>query len=143
MLPSAMPLGAIEARGLLEGLLAQAAPGAQQGNPLQIVGFLAVMVVIFYFFLIRPQSKQMKEHKAMLSALKKGDAVVTSGGVLGKVHAVADKFIVVEVAPSVRIRILASSVSSKAPDGLLTEEPGKAAEGGGEKEKEKDKDEKK
>ncbi|MBI5548576.1 MAG: preprotein translocase subunit YajC [Deltaproteobacteria bacterium] len=97
-------------------------------------GFLAVMVVIFYFFLIRPQSKQMKEHKAMLAALKKGDVVVTSGGLIGKVHAVADKFLVLEVAPSVRLRVLGSAVSSKAPEGLLEEEPKS------EKAAEKDKD---
>jgi preprotein translocase subunit YajC len=102
-------------------LLAQAS-GAQQGNPLTMFGFLGVMVVIFYFFLIRPQSKQMKEHKAMLAALKKGDVVVT-GGIIAKVHAVADKFIVLEVAPSVRLRVLASSITGKAPESLLEEEP--------------------
>lgn len=115
------PLAAVGAHEALEGLLAQAA-GPQQGSPLMTFGFLAVMVVIFYFFLIRPQSKQMKEHKAMLSSLKKGDAVVTSGGVLGRVHAVAEKLIVVEIAPSVRLRMLPSSISSKAPEGLLEEE---------------------
>jgi len=131
-------MGAIEARSVLEGLLSQAAGGQQQGNPLQIVGFLVVMVVIFYFFLIRPQSKQVKEHKAMLAALKKGDVVLTSGGVIGKVHAVADKFIVVEVAPSVRMRLLASAISSKAPEGLLADEP-KSESGEKDKEKEKEK----
>ena len=115
------PLAVIEAVDLLRALLAQQA-AAQQSNPLYTFGFLGVMVVIFYFFLIRPQSKQMKEHKAMLAALKKGDVVVT-GGMLGRVHAVSEKFIVVEVAPSVRVRVLASSISGKAPEGLVEEEP--------------------
>lgn len=89
-----------------------------------MIGFLVMMVAIFYFFLIRPQSKQMKEHKAMLASLKKGDVVVTSGGVIGEVHLVTDKFLIVEVAPSVRLKVLPSSVSSKASQALLGgEEP--------------------
>ena len=119
-----LPMAAAEAtplaRRVLEGFFAQAAGGQQ--SPLAMFGFLGVMVVIFYFFLIRPQSKQMKEHKSMLAGLKKGDVVVTNG-VIGKVHAVADKFIVVEVAPSVRLRVLAGSISGKAPESLLEEEP--------------------
>ena len=119
------PLAAVEGRDLahaaLESLLAQAA--GQQSNPLVTFGFLGLMVVVFYFFLIRPQSKQAKEHKAMLAALKKGDVVVTNGGVVGKVHAVADKYLMIEVAPSVKIKVLAGSVASKAPAGLMDEEP--------------------
>ncbi len=112
-------LGAIQGSDLLRAALAQAAGG--QSNPLTTFGFLAVMVVIFYFFLIRPQQKQMKEHKAMLSSLKKGDVVVT-GGLVGRIHVVAEKFIVVELAPGVRVRVLASSITGKAPEGLMTDE---------------------
>jgi preprotein translocase subunit YajC len=121
-------------KAALEALFAQA--GGAQSNPLTTFGFLAVMVVIFYFFLIRPQSKQAKEHKAMLAALKKGDVVVTASGIVGRVHAVADKYIVVEVAPSVRLRILAGSISTKAPEGLLDEgERSEAKDGKSEKDK--------
>ena len=114
------PMAVAAPRLVLEGLLAQAS--GQQSNPMVTFGFLGLMVVIFYFFLIRPQSKQVKEHKTMLAALKKGDVVVTNGGVIGKVHTVADKFILVEVAPSVRLRILASASSSKAPAGLVPDD---------------------
>ena len=99
-----------------------AAGGSALGSGLEMLFLFAPLMVVWYFFLIRPQSKQMKEHKAMISSLKKGDAVVTSGGVLGRVHAVAEKLIVVEIAPSVRLRMLPSSISSKAPEGLLEEE---------------------
>jgi len=119
------------AQRVLEGLLAQAA--GQQASPLTTIGFLGVMVVIFYFFLIRPQSKQVKEHKAMLAALKKGDVVVTSGGMIGTIQAVADKFIVVEIAPSTRVKMLASAISGKAPDSLAEEPKGESKEGKSEK----------
>jgi len=128
-----MLVAAVQGSDLLRAVLAEAA--APQGGILQSFGFLAVMVVIFYLFLIRPQQKQMNEHKAMLSALKKGDVVVT-GGLVGRIHAVAEKFIVVEFAPSVRVRVLASSITGKAPEGLLTDEEPKG-ETKADKEKEK------
>ncbi len=130
-----MPFAAVAAaqapiaHRVLEAVFAQA---AGQASPLTTVGFLVVMVVIFYFFLIRPQSKQMKEHKAMLAALKKGDVVVTNGGIIGTVQSVADKFIVVEIAPSTRVKILAGSISGKAPESLL-EEKGEGKEAKSEK----------
>ena len=117
------PLAAIVASDLLGSALAQAAGGQQ--SPLTTFGFLAVMVVIFYFFLIRPQQKQMKEHKAMLSSLKKGDVVVV-GGLIGRIHSVAEKFTVVEFAPSTRVRVLASSITGKAPEGLMSDEEPKS-----------------
>ncbi|HEY3448564.1 MAG TPA: preprotein translocase subunit YajC [Myxococcales bacterium] len=116
------PLAAIQGSDLLKAALAQSAGGQ---NPLTTFGFLAVMVVIFYFFLIRPQQKQMKEHKAMLSSLKKGDVVVV-GGIIGRIHSVAEKFIVVELAPGARVRVLASSVTGKAPEGLMSDEEPKS-----------------
>lgn len=109
----------IEGADLLRAFLAQEAGQAQ--NPLVTFGFLGAMVVIFYFLIIRPQSKQAKDHKAMLSALKKGDVVIVNG-MLGRIHTVSEKFMVVEVAPSVRIRVLAGSIQQKAPEGLYDEE---------------------
>ena len=120
-------LAAVQASELLWAFLAQEASGPQS-NPLTTFGFLAVMVVIFYFFLIRPQQKQMKEHKAMIAALKKGDVVVV-GGLIGRIQQVAEKFVVVELAQSVKVRVLASSITGKAPEGLMSDE----AEGKAEK----------
>jgi preprotein translocase subunit YajC len=91
-------------------ILAQAAGG---GSPLGTFGFLAVLVFIMYFVMIRPQQKQIKEQRAMLASLKKGDEVVTAGGMLGKIHLVEERTVTVEVASGVRIRILKTSISAK------------------------------
>jgi preprotein translocase subunit YajC len=66
---------------------------------------LILMFVIFYFLLIRPQQKKQKEHKALLSNLKRGDDIITAGGILGRITNVAEKFITIEVADKVRIKI--------------------------------------
>jgi preprotein translocase subunit YajC len=75
---------------------AQAAGGTEQ----QIIGFLPIilMFVVLYFLMIRPQMKRAKEHKAMLEALKKGDEVVTSGGLVGRITKVAESYVTIEVA---------------------------------------------
>jgi preprotein translocase subunit YajC len=91
-------------------ILAQA---GGSGNPLGTLGFLVVLVAIMYFIMIRPQQKQMKEHRALLGALKKGDEVVTSGGLLGKIHLVDERTVTLEVASGVRIRVLKTAVSAK------------------------------
>ena len=65
---------------------------------------LIIMFAIFYFLLIRPQQKKAKEHKALLEALKKGDQVVTAGGMHGKVTAVEDTIVTLEVANGVNIK---------------------------------------
>lgn len=91
-------------------LFAQAAQGS---NPLATVGMIGAMVAIVYFVMIRPQQKQLKDHKALLSSLKKGDDVVTQGGVLGRIYAVTEKVVTLEVANGVRIRVLKSSIQAK------------------------------
>ena len=75
--------------------------------------FLLLMVVVGYFLLIRPQQKQLKEHRALISSLKKGDDVVTQGGILGKVYAVSEKEVQLEIASGVRIRVLKNSIQVK------------------------------
>ena len=70
------------------------------------------MFAIIYFMMIRPQRKQQQEHQALLGALKKGDEVVLTSGIYGKVWAVEDKNIVVEIAEKTRVKALKSSVSS-------------------------------
>ena len=73
---------------------------------------LVFMFVIFYFLLIRPQQKKAKEHKALLDALKKGDNIVTAGGVHGKVTAVDDTIITLEIATGVNIKITKSYIAT-------------------------------
>ena len=65
---------------------------------------LVIMFAIFYFLLIRPQQKKAKEHKALLEALKKGDQVITAGGMHGKVTAVDETVVTIEVANNVNIK---------------------------------------
>lgn len=88
---------------------------AQAGgnNPLSLFGFMAVMVGIMYFLMIRPQQKQLKEHRNLLASLKKGDEVVTQGGILGRIQALSDRTITLEVASGVRLRVLKTSVVSR------------------------------
>jgi preprotein translocase subunit YajC len=66
---------------------------------------LIIMFAIFYFLLIRPQQKKAKDHKALLEALKKGDSIVTAGGIHGKVTAVEESVVTIEVANGVNIRL--------------------------------------
>lgn len=75
--------------------------------------FFGALFAIMYFVLIRPQQKQAKEQQALISALKKGDDVITSSGILGKVYAVDEKVITLEVASGVKLRMLKSSVQGK------------------------------
>jgi preprotein translocase subunit YajC len=80
---------------------------------------LILIFVVFYFFLIRPQMKQAKEHKQMVEALAKGDEVVTSGGMLGKITRIGDSFIHVEIAPNIEVKIQKHSVTAILPKGTL------------------------
>lgn len=90
---------------------AQAA-GAPAGGILN--GMLVPMVLVFaimYFFMIRPQQKKMKEHQTMLGALRKGDQIVTQGGVIGKITKVKDDTEVeVEIASGVKVRVVRSTI---------------------------------
>ena len=93
-----------------------AAPQGANGS------FLFMMVILFvfiYFVMIRPQMRQAKEHKKMVEALAKGDEVVTSGGVLGRISQVGDNFIMLEVAKDIEIKIQKNSVSALMPKGTL------------------------
>jgi preprotein translocase subunit YajC len=97
---------------------AAAAPGGAGAGVSQIV-ILVVFVAIFYFMLIRPQQKRMKEQQAMLSKLQSGDEVVTSGGILGRITDVGESFITLEIADGVRIRVQRAQISQLMPKGTL------------------------
>ena len=74
---------------------------------------LILIFVIFYFFLIRPQQKRVKEHKAMVEALKRGDEVITSGGILGTVERVMeDDRIEVNIGNDIKVQIIKSTITS-------------------------------
>lgn len=80
------------------------------------------LVVLFYFFLIRPQSKRQKEHRKMVSELQKGEEVLTSGGILGKITSVNDDFITLEIAKDVSLTIQKSAVQTIMPKGTIKEQ---------------------
>jgi preprotein translocase subunit YajC len=73
---------------------------------------LVFMFAIFYFLLIRPQQKKAKEHRALLDALKKGDLVVTAGGMHGKVTSLDDQVVTLEIAPGVNVKINKGFIAS-------------------------------
>jgi len=73
---------------------------------------LILMFVIFYFLLIRPQQKRQKEHKALLAGLKRGDDIITAGGIMGRITNVADTVVTVEVAEKVRIKVSRAQITS-------------------------------
>jgi len=99
--------------------MAQAGPAAQQGNPIMSLLPLVVIFVIFYFLLIRPQTKRAKEHRKMVEAMAVGDEVVTTGGVVGKVTKVGEQFVSVEVAEGVELKVQKHAVASVLPKGTL------------------------
>ena len=72
---------------------------------------LVLVFVIFWFLLIRPQQKRMREHQAQVAAVKKGDRVVTGGGLIGKVTKVGDSEVEVELAQGVRVQVVKSTLS--------------------------------
>ncbi len=78
---------------------------------------LILMFAIFYFLLIRPQQKKAKQHKQLLAAIKKGDRVVTGGGLHGVVTGLTDDVVTVEIAPKVRVKIARGSISGVATKG--------------------------
>ncbi|WP_255991343.1 preprotein translocase subunit YajC [Chitinolyticbacter albus] len=103
---------------LIEPAYAQAAPaGAEMG----FMSFLPMIVifVLFWFLMIRPQQKRMKEMKAMVDALQKGDEVVTNGGLLGKVAKAGEQFLTLEIADGVEIVVQRSAVSQRLEKGTI------------------------
>ncbi len=97
---------------------AAGAPAAGGGEMFQIV-FLVGLFALFYFIAIRPQRKRQKEHQQMVAALSKGDEVVTSSGILGKVSALDDNYMVLNVANNVDLKFQRIHVHAVLPKGTL------------------------
>ncbi|OGU09827.1 MAG: preprotein translocase subunit YajC [Geobacteraceae bacterium GWC2_58_44] len=102
MLGLAFAMGASEGGAPAGGMMAQ----------FQGLIPLVFMFAIFYFLLIRPQQKKAKEHRALLDALKKGDQVVTAGGMHGKVSSLDDQVVTLEIAPGVNVKINKGFIAS-------------------------------
>jgi len=93
-----------------------------QGGIVEFLLPLALIFGIFYFLVIRPQNKQRKEREQMLSRLKKGDQVVTNGGVLGTVTGIKEGVVTLLVSDKVRIRVLQSQIAGPQDDFLNSDE---------------------
>lgn len=93
-----------------------AASDGTAGFMLQVFPLLLIFV-IFYFLLIRPQQRRMKQHQAMIGAVKVRDTIVTSGGLIGKVTKVDDAEVEIELAPNVRVRVVKGMLSEVRPHG--------------------------
>jgi preprotein translocase subunit YajC len=89
------------------------AQGGAGGSPPPLVSFMPLLLVfvVFYFLLIRPQQKRIKDHKTKIEAVKKGDQVVTGGGLVGKVVRVDDFYVDVELAPGMKVKAVKSTLS--------------------------------
>lgn len=85
-------------------------PAAAPSLLIQLAPMVAIFA-IFYFLLIRPQQKRAKDHQAMIAAVRRGDTVVTSGGIIGKVSKVEDQVVTVEIADGVKISVVKTSLS--------------------------------
>jgi len=93
-------------------LMAGPPPEGAQGNPLMtFLPFIAV-ILIFYFLIIRPQNKKRKETERMLGALKKGDKIITIGGIHGTIHKVNETTVIVKVDDNVKLEFLRSAIST-------------------------------
>ncbi len=105
----------------ISSAFAQSAPaaGGDMQSTLMSMLPLALMFVVLYFVMIRPQMKKQKEHTAMISALTKGDEVITGGGLLGKVSKMGDTFIGLEVSSGVEIQVQRSAVIQVLPKGTI------------------------
>jgi preprotein translocase subunit YajC len=98
---------------------APAAAGGDMSSSLMSMLPLVLMFVVLYFVMIRPQMKKQKEHRAMVEALAKGDEVVTSGGVLGKVSKLGDSYLGVEISSGVEVQIQRGAVVQVLPKGTI------------------------
>lgn len=99
---------------------AQAAAGgpAAGAGPIWFQFLMFVpLILIFWFLIIRPQQQKLKAHRAMVDAVKKGDEVITGGGLIGKVSKVTDNEVEIELAPTVKVRALKGTLSSVTPRG--------------------------
>ena len=110
---------------MIDAVYAQAAPSAFDALNSLIIPTMLI-IGIMYFLMIRPQQKRLKEHQAMIAAIRRGDTVVTGGGIIGKVTKVDDNELQVEIAEGVRIKVVRGTVSEvrgkgEAPGGAQVE----------------------
>ena len=101
----------------IQNAWAQGAPA--QGSGASSIFMFVVLIAVFYFVLIRPQMKQAKDHRKMVEALSKGDEIVTTGGMLGRITQVGDNFVSLEIAKDIEVKVQKHSISAVMPKGTI------------------------
>ncbi len=97
-----------------------AAPAVQSGgSPFSLTLMFVVFFLFFYFVMWRPQSKRAKEHRDLITALAKGDEVITSGGVLGKIHKISEKYVALLIHNNTEVVVQKSAIVGALPKGTL------------------------
>ena len=86
---------------------------SKKQNPIMSMAPLVLLFVVFYFLLIRPQQKKAKHHKEMLSKVEVGDAVITTGGLYGKITKVAEETITIEISDGVRVKVSRAAIATR------------------------------
>ena len=111
--------------------VAWAAEAAAPGGMAFIGPFLPLILIffVFYFLLIRPQQKKAKEHQAYLANLKRGDRVITGGGIYGQITGLTDNVVTLEIADNIRIKVSRAAIAGAAADPEKTPAPSKPAGG--------------
>jgi len=107
---------------LINSLSAQEAAAPKTGGMAGMLNMLmpfALIILVFYFFMIRPQQKQRKKHAEFLSNMKRGDEVITSSGIIGTVYNVSDKIVTIEVDENTKIKVLKGMVSASAKETVI------------------------
>ena len=89
------------------------------GDPFLSFLPLIIIFVVFYFLLIRPQSKKQKEHQEMVSTLELGNEVVTAGGLLGKIVKIGDQYLELEISEGVKVKVQRTTIGSLMPKGTI------------------------
>lgn len=97
---------------------AEAAAAPQGGGFMEFLPLIA-LIAVFYFLVLRPQSKRAKEHKAMMSALQRGDEVVTTGGELGSVTKVYEEYVGVALAENIEVTVQKAAIQNVLPKGTI------------------------
>ncbi len=101
-----------------DAVAAAAAPAAQNDGTFSLI-MIAAIFILFYFMLIRPQNRKAKEHRELLSRLKKGDEIITTGGMLAKVISLDEQYVKVSPADGIEINFQKGAVSTVLPKGTL------------------------